>query len=386
MGIVLFDNRNRKSFFPLTATRAIASLRMGILTIKERWGKTTGEEVFVHTEDYLKPLYETILDGEHLWVDSAVIISDELLSAIKELKTNEAIMDNQGLIAGKSNRPPESFNAFNNLNWFESIKGIEVKRLEYPHQIFQWNNQFIKNDYQIITANRVSEPISVTNTLINPSDIFVEEGVTMEYCTLNATAGPIYIGKYATLMEGSFIRGSFSFGTNSLMKMGGKMYGATTIGPNCVVGGEIKNIVMQGNSNKAHDGYLGDSVIGEWCNFGAGTSNSNVKNTGGEVHLWNYAFNDFIAAGQKCGVIMGDYSRAAINSRINTGSVIGVCANVYGAGLLPTVIKDFSWGLNERYIFEKALVDINNWMKMKHHDISQEEIEVLRAIFGGVCN
>ena len=381
MSIVLFDNRNRKSFFPLTATRAIASLRMGILTIKERWEKTTGEEVFVHTEDYLKPLYDKIPDGEHLWVDSAVIISDELLSAIKELKANEAIMDNQGLIAGKSNQPSESFNVFNTLNWFESIKGVEVKRLEYPHQIFQWNNQFIKNDYQLITANRVSEPISVTNTLINPADIFVEEGVTMEYCTLNATAGPIYIGKNATLMEGCFIRGPFVLGNNSLLKMGTKIYGATTFGPNCVGGGEIKNVVMQGNSNKAHDGYLGDSVIGEWCNFGAGSSNSNVKNTGGKVHLWNEGLNDFVDAGQKCGVIMGDYSRAAINSSINTGSAIGVCCNVFGEGLLPKVIKDFSWGLKEKYIFDKVLSDINNWKKMKHQTLNVEEIQVLQQIF-----
>ncbi len=386
MAIVLFDNRNRKSFFPLTATRAIAGLRMGIFTIKERWEKITGEDVFVHTVEYLKQLYENIPEGEHIWIDSTVIVSDELLLAINELKLNEALMDKQGLIAGKTNQSPIFFDSLNNLNGFESLKGIEVKRLEVPQQIFQWNNQFLKSDFKLITANRVSEPISLTNILINPSDIFIEEGVTMEYCTLNATAGPIYIGKYATLMEGCFIRGPFSLGNNSLIKMGGKMYGATTIGPNCVVGGEIKNIVMLGNSNKAHDGYLGDSLIGEWCNFGAGTSNSNVKNTGGDVHLWNYAFNGYISAGQKCGLIMGDYSRVAINSCINTGSVIGVCANVFGAGLLPKVISDFSWGLNERYIFEKALSDINNWTKMKHHDLSQEEIDVLRAIFGGVGN
>ena len=384
MAIVLFDNRNRKSFFPLTATRAIASLRMGMFTIQERWSKITGEDVFVYTVDYLKPLYENIPEGEHLWIDSSVIVSDELLASINSLKLNEALMDSQGLVAGKTNHSPDFFDTVHNLNGFESLKAIEVKRLEFPQQIFQLNNHFIKSDFKLITANRVSEPISLTNNLINPDDIFIEEGVTMEYCTLNATAGPIYIGKYATLMEGCLIRGSFSMCNNSLMKMGSKMYGATTIGPNCLIGGEVKNIVMQGNSNKAHDGYLGDSVIGEWCNFGAGASNSNVKNTGGEVHLWNYAFNGKIPAGQKCGLIMGDYSRVAINSCINTGSVIGVCANVFGAGLLPTVIKDFSWGINEQYIFEKALSDINNWTKMKHHDLSQEEIDVLRAIFGGV--
>ena len=163
--------------------------------------------------------------------------------------------------------------------------------------------------------------------------------------------------------------------------MGSKVYGATTLGPNCVGGGEIKNVVMLGNSNKAHDGYLGDSVIGEWCNFGAGSSNSNVKNTGGNVHLWNEGLNTFVDAGQKCGVIMGDYSRAAINSSINTGSVIGICCNVFGEGLLPKVIKDFSWGLKDNYIFEKALSDIGNWKKMKHQVVSSEEVAILDRLY-----
>jgi NDP-sugar pyrophosphorylase family protein len=182
-------------------------------------------------------------------------------------------------------------------------------------------------------------------------------------------------------MEGCMIRGSFAMGDNSLLKMGTKIYGATTLGPNCIGGGEIKNIVMQGNSNKAHDGYLGDSVIGEWCNFGAGSSNSNVKNTGGDVHLWNYQEDDFINAGQKCGLIMGDYSRAAINSCINTGSVIGMCCNVFGAGLLPKVIGHFSWGINDKYVFDKAINDIENWKKMKHQQLDKEQIEVLKHIF-----
>ena len=381
MSIILFDNKHKARLNPLVKTRSVAGLRMGILTIKERWERVTGQKVFIHTEDYLMPLYESIEEGEHTWIDSSAIISEELLAATKNLKPNEAIIDNSGLIAGKSKESAASFDVNNTTLWFDKKMEGKVERLEYPHQIFLWNDSFIKYDFGLITANRTSQPISATNNVINPSNIFLEEGVSMEYCTLNASTGPIYLDKNTTLMEGCMIRGAFSFGDNSLLKMGSKIYGATTLGPNCVGGGEIKNIVVQGNSNKAHDGYLGDSVIGEWCNFGAGTSNSNVKNTGGNVHLWNEAENEFIDAGQKCGVIMGDYSRAAINSRINTGSTIGICCNVFGAGLLPKVIKDFSWGLSEKYIFEKGLEDINNWMKMKHQVLSQEKVDVLNHIF-----
>ena len=364
--MVLFDNKYRKQLFPLTATRATASLRMGILTIKERWEKLTDEDVYIHTAPYLMPLYETIPAGEHIWVDSTVMITDELLALIKELQPNQAIADAHGLIAGRSAEAAATFDVNNTLQWFEEPILVSATRLEYPHQLFQMNETFIQFDCKLVTANRTSQPISATNNVINASNIFLEQGVSMEFCTLNASAGPIYIGTNATMMEGCLVRGSFVLGNNSLLKMGSKIYGATTFGPNCLGGGEIKNIVMQGNSNKAHDGYLGDSVIGEWCNFGAGTSNSNVKNTGGTVRQWNY-------------------SRVAINSRINTGSVIGVSCNVFGTGLLPKVIKDFSWGLKDKYIFEKAVADINNWKKMKHQHLSQEEIEVLRYIFGAIA-
>lgn len=382
MGIVLFDNKNRRLLNPLVKTKAIASLRMGIATAKERWEQVTGTKVFVHTENYLMPLYEPIEPGRHIWIDSSVLLTQELFRAVIELKKGEALADKEGLIAGNSDEPWETFDVKRTLAWFTgTIKAIKTIRVQLPHQIFLWNEWFIKSDYSYFTNDRDSQYISSTNTLINPSNIFTEAGITMEHCTLNASAGPIYIGKNATLMEGCFIRGPFVLGNNSLLKMGAKIYGATTFGPNCVGGGEIKNVVMQGNSNKAHDGYLGDSIIGEWCNFGAGSSNSNVRNTGGKVHIWNEGLNDFVDAGQKCGLIMGDYSRAAINSSINTGSVIGVCCNVFGEGLLPKVIKDFSWGSKEKYIFDKALSDINNWKKMKHQSLNVEEIQVLQQIF-----
>jgi len=216
---------------------------------------------------------------------------------------------------------------------------------------------------------------------MNPSDVFLEEGATVKHCILNALNGPIYLGKNSEVMEGSMIRGPFALGEGSVVKMGAKIYGATTLGPWCMGGGEIKNSVMFGFSNKAHDGYLGDSVIGEWCNLGAGTSNSNLKNNAGKVRLWTP--NGKLEAGIKCGVLMGDYSRTAINTSINTGTVIGACCNVFGNGLTPEHVPNFSWGSDgiERYDLERAKNDVDAWKKLKGHEINEQEIKMLDYIF-----
>jgi UDP-N-acetylglucosamine diphosphorylase/glucosamine-1-phosphate N-acetyltransferase len=217
----------------------------------------------------------------------------------------------------------------------------------------------------------------------NPSAIFIEEGALLQHCILNAAAGPIYIGKNAQVMEGATIRGPFALCEGAVVKMGARVYGATTIGPNCIVGGEVKNSVLFGNSNKAHDGYLGDSVIGEWCNLGAGTTNSNIKNTASEVKVWDEASNEFLTAGLKCGLLMGDYSRCSINTAFNTGTLVGVCANIFGAGLTPKVIRSFAWGTEgvKNYEFDKALEDIGNWKKLKNQSLSEREIQTLQHIF-----
>lgn len=382
MTVVLFDNTFREQLYPLTLTKSVADLRCGILTFKERWELITGQEVFIQTVDYLSALYAPVEGSEAIWIDAGIIADEQLTDRILSLQNGQALADENGLIAGKSTQLLSSFSLENSLQLFAEVFDVKsVKRLQYPPQIVQWNDCMIRTDFELITKNKTSQPISHTNQVISHADIFIEENATVEFCTLNSSTGPIYIGKDAVLMEGSMIRGPFAFGENSLLKMGTKIYGATSIGPNCVVGGEIKNVLMEGNSNKAHDGYLGDSVIGEWCNMGAGTSNSNVKNTGGEVKLWNRYTKTFMPAGQKCGVVMGDYSRTAINSSINTGSIIGVCCNVFGEGLLPKVIDDFSWGLNRKYEFDKALNDINNWKKMKHQQLNDAEAEVLKYIF-----
>ncbi len=388
MNIILFDTETRKRLFPLTATRAVADIRMGILTIKERWEKMTAARVFVLTDDYLQPLYEKIPSNDYVFIDASIIPSPGIMQRIINLSDGEGISDENGLAAGKVFI--QSLPSLQELPLlFKSLCSIPVvKRLMFPYQLFLLNEEMIKSDYKLLTKGRISDKYNESVHVIKPEEIFIEAGADVSFSNLNAASGPIYIGKNAAVMEGCFIRGPFALGENAVLKMSSKIYGATTIGPYCTAGGEIKNSVMTGYSNKAHDGYLGDSVIGEWCNLGAGTTNSNVKNTGGEVKSWNYYENNYVAAGNKCGVIMGDYSRTSINTSINTGTVIGVCCNVFGEGLTPKVINNFSWGMKGQssYEFEKALKDISNWKKMKNKTLSEPETKVLKHIFENYNN
>ncbi len=381
MSIILFDNPNREGIYPLTATKALADLHFGILSIKERWALKTKETIFVQTVDFLQPRYPDRPTGASFWIDASVIPDDNIWDLIQQLEMETCLCDDDGLIAAKSAIAFEDFKPF--LEIFNSCtKTNAVKRLKHPWEIMLWNDAMIRDDFKLITKGRASQAISPTVNLLQQADIFVEEGAKMEFCTLNSTTGPIYIGKDATIMEGSCIRGPFSLGTNSVVKMNSRIYGATTLGPGVLGGGEIKNSVIMGYTNKAHDGYLGDAVIGEWCNFGAGSTNSNVKNTAGDVKVWDYGTNQYVVVGQKCGLIMGDYSRISINSSINTGSVIGVSCNVFGTGLLPTIIENFSWGVTGmKYDFNKALYAIDNWKKMKWSSLTDVETSVLKVIF-----
>ncbi len=384
MSIVLFDSISRKSLLPLTFTKAIADLRIGIVTIKKRWEMMSGQNSYVFTENYLQQLYETISGNDNIWIDASIMADENLTEKILSLEEGTAIADGNGLIAGRINLNPDKFFPSQALHFFETIYDVKnIRRLRYPWQIFQWNDEMLRSDFSLVTKNKKSKPINDTNRCINPEDIFIEEGATVNCSIMNALSGPVYIGKNATIMEGSMIRGPFAVCEDSVIKMGAKMYGASTIGPNCIAGGEIKNVVMQANSNKAHDGYLGDSVIGEWCTFGAGSSNSNVKNNALPVKMWNYSSEELMEVDLKCGMVMGDYSRTAINTSINTGTVIGICCNVFGEGLLPVFISNFTWGSKggPNYDFEKALRDIGSWKKMKHQALSNAEIAVLKYIY-----
>lgn len=384
MSIVLFDNIDRKHLYPLNNACAVADLRLGICTSKERWELLLKQPVYIHTEDYLAVRYDTIPLATHYWIDAAVLPDAALTDRILSLNENEALVDSKGLIAGKKNMDAGHFAKENSLNGFEKIfQYTDVKRLFHAWDIFDLNDSMLRYDFSLLTKDQSSQPLPSTGQYINPENIFLAEGAHISYAIINASAGPVYIGKNATIMEGALIRGPFAMCSDAVVKMGAKIYGATTLGPCCVAGGEIKNAVLQGYSNKSHDGYLGDAVIGRWCNLGAGTTNSNIKNTGSVVKMWNTVAQDYIEANIKCGVVMGDYSRTAINTSINTGSVIGTCCNIFGEGLLPKYIPDFQWGAKgiTRYELEKSLKDIDNWKKMKGQSLSDAEKQVLQYIF-----
>jgi UDP-N-acetylglucosamine diphosphorylase / glucose-1-phosphate thymidylyltransferase / UDP-N-acetylgalactosamine diphosphorylase / glucosamine-1-phosphate N-acetyltransferase / galactosamine-1-phosphate N-acetyltransferase len=379
MAIILFDNIQRNRLWPLTQTKAVAALRMGILTMVERWELLTGMQVFVHTEDYLQNLYGYPDAGEHIWIDASVIPDRALVDVVKSLDRNDCWADENGLIIGKTALSFEEFDTAQSLQYFENIHDhATADRIRYPWEMIHWNDRMLRFDFDVLTHGKTSAAISSTNRCIHPEHIFIESGAVVEYAILNASTGPIYIGKHATIMEGTAIRGPFALGDHSVLKMNSRIYGATTLGPYCMGGGEIKNSIMSGYSNKAHDGYMGDAVIGEWCNWGAGTSNSNLKNTAGIVKVWSEADQTYLPAGYKCGVIMGDYSRTSINASINTGSVIGVSCNVFGEGLLPNIIPDFSWGCKGvKYRMDKALEDINNWKKLKNQSLGEIEKQII---------
>jgi UDP-N-acetylglucosamine diphosphorylase / glucose-1-phosphate thymidylyltransferase / UDP-N-acetylgalactosamine diphosphorylase / glucosamine-1-phosphate N-acetyltransferase / galactosamine-1-phosphate N-acetyltransferase len=376
-----------ENLFPFTLTRQIQDIRIGILTIREKWEQWLGVESFDKKEDDYKDLERAIDLGDIGQSDTVYLIhgnilpSSKLVKQVKNLKTGEfiSVPERESIIYCISKKEVVDSNKVTVTRSVECTD--EFKEIKFPWQIFQLNKWAIEKDFDLLTSGRRSQKISNTNRTTKESSIFIEKGAVVEHCFLNAEEGPIYIGKNALLMEGSMLRGPIAVCNDAVVKMGTRIYGATTIGPGCTVGGEIKNSVFFANSNKAHDGYIGDSVIGEWCNMGAGTSNSNLKNNASGIMLWTP--NGQVNVGLKCGVIMGDYSRTAINTSINTGTVIGVSSNVIATGLTPKYIPSFSWGSDgvERYQFEKALADIQNWKSLKQQEVSQNEITILKHIF-----
>ncbi len=338
--IVLTDKNFRENLFPFTHTRHAANIRIGILTIKEKWELLLGEKVSLDENKV----------GIH--IPANIIPTKENFKQIIEAATKNIFL----------------------------IETDTVKIISFPWHIFQLNDYAFRQDYLLLSNNNASQILPETNKVINATEVFIGADVKINHCILNASTGPIYIDEGAEIMEGSMIRGPFYLGKNSIVKMGSKIYGATTIGPSCIVSGEIKNSVLFGNSNKAHDGYLGDSVIGEWCNLGAGTSNSNVKNTGGNVGYTLEKDTQAIFAGNKAGLLMGDYSRAAINTAFNTGSVVGVCCNIFGEVMPAKFSDNFTWS-TEKYILDKAIQDIDNWMKFKNQKINKNTVELLSALY-----
>ena len=377
-----------ENLHPFTLTRRLQDIRVGILTIREKWERMLGLPSFDKQEDDYKDkpgsltISQAAEDGACYMIHGNVLPSPQLLKHVKKLSNGEFICvnGNEGIVFRFTRAEIMEAHRIR-VKKAVTVEDVNVMRIQYPWQIFQMNDWAIRQDFELLTKGRKSAPVPRSNKVMNPSDVFLEEGATVKHCILNASNGPIYLGKNSEVMEGSMIRGPFALGEGSVVKMGAKIYGATTLGPWCMGGGEIKNSVMFGFSNKAHDGYLGDSVIGEWCNMGAGTSNSNLKNNAGKVRLWTP--NGKLEAGIKCGVLMGDYSRTAINTSINTGTVIGACCNVFGNGLTPEHVPNFSWGSDgiERYDLERAKNDVDSWKKLKGHEINEQEIKMLDYIF-----
>ena len=342
MNVILFDGPRRNHLLPFTFTRPVSEIRIGIMTLKERWEFYLKVSVTSLTEEYLSIKYPVKLEDSNIFIDASVLPSDSLIKTIHSLKKNEVVKSGDLIIAYSS----ASVKSVNELTSFETIEfSGELVQINNTWDIFDKNADILQSDFEFITKGRKSQPISDTNRLIHPERIFLEEGAKVEFSILNATDGPIYLGKNAEIWEGSLVRGALALCDNAIIKMGGKLYGATTIGPYSKVCGEVSNSVIFGYSSKGHEGYLGNAVLGEWCNIGADSNNSNLKNNYAKVRLWDYATERFEPTGlQFCGLMMGDHSKTAINTMFNTGTVIGVNSNIYVPGFPRNFVPSFSWG------------------------------------------
>lgn len=383
MQLVFSDAQYWEDFLPLTFTRPVAEMRMGILTFSERWKKLLDiDEVFYITENYLQDKFKKPEPKQSLFIVPNFFPSDEVLKQIKELQPGEALVyENEVLVA---NINMENFS----LNQINKMTDIHEKLffIEKPTDIFSYNDKAIDFDFKLLTEGRTSQELSSTNGFVGEKqNLFIEEGATIEFSTLNCKTGKIYIGKNAEIMEGSNIRGSLALCEESKINLGTKLYGGTTIGPHSKVGGEVNNIVIFGYTNKGHDGFVGNSVIGEWCNLGADTNSSNLKNNYASVKLWNYRKKRFLDTGlQFCGLIMGDHSKTAINTQLNTGTVVGVAANIFKSGFPPNLVDSFSWGGmkgDEKFKLEKSYEVAEKAMERRKIAITEMDKDILKYIY-----
>ncbi|WP_029284318.1 GlmU family protein [Pedobacter sp. R20-19] len=381
MTINLFDDASWMSLRPLTFTRPVADLRIGILTIAEKWAKYLKADFGFYTQDYLALKYPS-KTNDSLSINGSVCPDNDLLNAVSALKKGEVLLSGDHVLAFNCEE------VLTDLQAKQLLKPINYNlkfvKITYPEEIFGNNPSEIRKDFELLTKGRSSAKISSTNQLIG-HDIFFEEGAQAECSVLNSSYGPIYVGKNAEIWEGSLIRGSFALCEYSSIKMGAKIYSGTTIGPNSRAGGEINNSVIWGNSAKGHEGYLGNSVLGEWCNIGADTNNSNLKNNYAEVKLYDYESKAMRNTQlQFCGLIMADHSKCGINTMFNTGSIVGVSANVFGAGLPPNHIPDFSWGGGncfETYQLNKMFETAEKVLARKTLPFDQVDKNILTKVF-----
>lgn len=382
MNYILFDGDVRTALLPFTYTRPVADIRIGILTIREKWEKYLGLTTTTVTEEYLEEKYPMVEMEKNVLLNASFLPTKPLVEMVKNLQANQAIFKGEDVIAfyTTDNQDEVDFSSYDQIEFEDDI--IQVKN---TWDIFSLNDKAIRADFELITEGRKSQPIPETVNCVNRNDIFVEKGVKLTFATLNASTGPIYIGENAEIMEGVVVRGALAMCEHSVLKLGAKIYGATTLGPYSKVGGEVNNSVLFGYSNKGHDGFLGNSVLGEWCNIGADSNNSNLKNNYAEVKLWNYETGRFAKTGlQFCGLMMGDHSKCGINTMFNTGTVVGVSANIFGSGFPRNFVPSFSWGgasgfteYKTNKVFEVADVV----MKRRGIEFDEREKQILEHVF-----
>ncbi|CAI8161348.1 MAG: Bifunctional protein GlmU [Polaribacter sp. SA4-10] len=382
MNYILFDGGVRNSLLPLTFTRPVADIRIGILTIREKWEKYLGLTTTTITEEYLEDKYPMVELEENILINASFCPTDNLVDKVKSLSENEAIFKGEDVIAFYTSDTQEevNFDTYSQIEFEEEL--IQVKNTS---DIFTLNGKAIQQDFDLITKGRTSMPIPAGVQFLNKENIFIEEGAEIIFASLNASEGPIYIGKDALVMEHSSIRGPFAMCEHTILKMGAKIYKDTTIGPFSKIGGEVNNSVIFGYSSKGHDGYLGNSVIGEWCNLGAGSNNSNLKNNYAEVKLWDYETDRFKKTGlQFCGLIMGDHSKCSINTMFNTGTVIGVSVNLFGSGFPRNFVPSYSWGGAAGFTtfqMKKVSEVTTEVMKRKNLLLDEKDQKILDYIF-----
>lgn len=381
MNYILFDGPHRNALLPFTFTRPVADIRVGILTIREKWEKHLGYTTTTITEEYLSDKWPMVEMETNVMINASFLPNEVLVQMVKNLELNQAIFHEDEVVAFFANEGEEvDFDSFDVIEYSD-----ECIKIENTWDIFQKNDAAIREDFELLTEDRFSQPIPKSVNVIAPENIFIEEGAKLEFITLNASTGPIYIGKNAEIMEGSVIRGPFALCESGRVKLATKVYGATTVGPHSVIGGEVNNSVLIGYSNKGHDGFLGNSVLGEWCNIGADSNNSNLKNNYEEVKLWSYETENFAKTGlQFCGLMMGDHSKCGINTMFNTGTVVGVSANIFGAGFPRNFVPSFSWGGASgfmTYITKKAFETAKIVMARRNVEFSEQDAKILEHVF-----
>lgn len=382
---ILCDTGIRNRLYPFTLTRPVADCRAGIFTIREKWEYYLGKTSTL-TENYLSEKFPPEVSTDNFFINGGLIPDDHLVRAIEALNRRESLFSGGTWLATRC----ESIKIFQESSSFEKRQyELLCTTIQFPWDLVSHNARLIRQDFLVLTEGKTSQIPDHSNRILNPENIFIEENARLFDVTINASAGPVYIGKSVQVMEGSLIRGPVALCEGAVLKMGAKVYGATTIGPYAVAGGEIKNSIIFGFSNKAHEGYLGDAIIGEWCNLGAGTSCSNLKNNVSDVKVWNEKEACFFNAGKKCGLMMGDFSRTGINTMINTGTLTGVSCNIFGSGFPPKYIASFSWCQGEhieKYHPEKAIRDADAWMNLKGKEMTEGLKNILRKLYARGSN